>query len=54
MFFEKLKIFGQVWGFMNKRKKWWLLPVVLFLIVLALFLIIAESSVLGPLIYTIF
>jgi len=40
-------------GFMMERKKWWLLPVILVLLVIGL-IIFTGGSAIAPLIYTIF
>lgn len=49
-----VRVLGQLWGFLKERKKWWLLPIVLVLLVVGVALVLAETSVLGPLIYPIF
>jgi len=50
----KVRVLGQLWGFLKERKKWWLLPIVVVLLVVGVALLLAETSVLGPLIYPIF
>jgi hypothetical protein len=47
-------IVGELWAFMKVRKKWWLLPIILVLMLLGALLIFAQGSVLAPFIYTIF
>jgi len=42
------------WDFLKVRKKWWLAPVMLFLLLLSLVLVLAQGSALAPFIYTIF
>ena len=44
----------ELWHYMRERKKWWLLPIILVMIVLGGVLIFAQGSVLAPFIYTIF
>ena len=51
---SKLSVFGELWGFLRTRKKWWLAPVIIFLILLGTVLILAEGSALAPFIYTLF
>lgn len=51
---SKLSIFAELWAFMRERKKWWLLPILLIVTLLALILVFAQGSVLAPFIYTIF
>ena len=50
----KLSIVGEFWAFMKVRKKWWLLPIVIFLILLGALIVFAEGSALAPFIYTLF
>jgi hypothetical protein len=45
---------GQVWGFLRVRKKWWLTPIVVFLILIGLLLVAAQGSALAPFIYALF
>lgn len=45
---------GELWAFMRARKKWWLMPIIVMMIVIGALLIFAQGSVLAPFIYTIF
>jgi hypothetical protein len=47
-------IVGQIWSFLRVRKKFWLLPIILVLVVVGGLLIFAQGSALAPFIYTIF
>jgi hypothetical protein len=51
---SKLGIVKEFWGFMKQRKKWWLAPLVVFLVLLGALIVLAESSALAPFIYTLF
>lgn len=53
-FFSKLSIFRELWDFMKTRKRWWLLPIVVMLVLLGLLIIFTEGSALAPFIYTLF
>lgn len=44
----------ELWAYMRIRKKFWLLPLVLVLLLMGTLLIFAQGSVLAPFIYTIF
>jgi hypothetical protein len=48
---EKFKVVSEVWGFLRARKKFWLLPALLTLVVLALLISAGQSSGLGPFVY---
>lgn len=43
-----------LFAFLKERKKWWLLPLILVLLLIGALLIFAESSAVGSFIYTIF
>ncbi|MEC9369075.1 MAG: DUF5989 family protein [Pseudomonadota bacterium] len=44
----------ELFAYMSTRKKWWLLPVLLVLLVFGGLLIMAQGSALAPFIYTVF
>lgn len=49
-----LKLLRELWAYMKERKRWWLLPIILFVLVLGSLVVLAEGSALAPFIYTIF
>ncbi|MCF7844970.1 MAG: DUF5989 family protein [Kiritimatiellales bacterium] len=51
---SKLSIFKDLWSFMRVRKKWWLMPIIMVIILLGLILVFAQGSPLAPFIYTVF
>jgi hypothetical protein len=44
----------ELWAFMRMRKKWWLLPIIVLMVLVGGLLVFAQGSVLAPFIYTIF
>ncbi|MBP1711546.1 MAG: hypothetical protein H6Q49_1748, partial [Deltaproteobacteria bacterium] len=48
----KLSIVKELWSYLKVRKKWWLFPILLFLLIIGTLLVLAEGSVVAPLIYT--
>lgn len=44
----------ELFAFMAERKKFWLLPVFLMLVVIGGLLVLAKGSALAPFIYTLF
>ena len=50
----KLSILKEFWEFLRVRKKWWLMPIVLFLLLLGSLLVFSQGSSVAPFIYTIF
>jgi hypothetical protein len=51
---NKLAIVKEFWNFLRERKKWWLAPIVLFLLLLGGLLVFAKGSALAPFIYSLF
>lgn len=49
--FDLLK---DLWGFMKERKKFWLAPVIVILLLLGGLLVLAQGSAVAPFIYTLF
>lgn len=49
-----LEIGKELWAFLRSRKKVWLAPIIVIVVLLGLLLIAAETSVIAPLIYTLF
>jgi hypothetical protein len=51
----RMVIIGELFGFLWRRKLWWMLPLVAMLMVLGiLFALAASSSAIAPFIYTLF
>lgn len=44
----------ELWSFLHARKKWWLLPIILVMLLVGVLLVFAQGSVLAPFIYTVF
>lgn len=44
----------ELWLFMRERKKFWLLPIIVVLVLVGGLLVLTEASALAPFIYTIF
>ena len=44
----------ELWLFMRERKKWWLLPIIVVMLLVGMLLVFAQGSALAPFIYTIF
>jgi uncharacterized protein DUF5989 len=45
---------GELWAFMKERKKFWLLPIVVVLLLFGSLLVLTQGSVVAPFIYTLF
>lgn len=51
---SKLSLFRELWTFMKVRKKWWLAPIILMLVLLSTLIVLTQGSALAPFIYTLF
>lgn len=49
--FDLLK---DIWAFLKDRKKFWLLPIILVMVLLGGLLVLAQGSAVAPFIYTLF
>jgi hypothetical protein len=49
-----MSLLGELWAFMRERKKWWLLPIIVVMLLVGSLLVFAQGSALAPFIYTIF
>lgn len=47
-------LIAALWSYMRARKKFWLVPVILVMVIVGAVLVFAQGSVLAPFIYTIF
>ena len=51
---SRSSLLRELWAFMRARKKWWLLPIVVMMLLVGLLIAFAQGSALAPFIYTIF
>lgn len=49
-----LSMLSEIWGLLRERKKFWLLPVIVLMLIFGAMLVFAQTSALAPFIYTIF
>ena len=45
---------GELWAFMRVRKKFWLAPILLMLLLFGGLIVLSQGSAVAPFIYTIF
>jgi len=43
-----------LWGFMRERKKFWLAPIILVMVLLGVLIVVSQGSAVAPFIYTLF
>ena len=49
-----LDLIKDLWGFMKVRKKFWLAPIIIILLLLGALIVLSEGSAVAPFIYTLF
>ncbi len=49
-----LDFLKDLWGFLNERKKYWLAPLIITLVLLGGLIIFTQGSAIAPFIYTLF
>jgi len=49
-----LDLLKDLWGFMKERKKFWLAPIIIVLLLLGILVVFAQGSAMAPFIYTLF
>jgi hypothetical protein len=43
-----------LWGFLRSRKKYWLLPIIIMLLIFGILIVFTAGSAIAPFIYTLF
>jgi hypothetical protein len=51
---SKMSVLSELWHFLKERKKWWLAPIIIFLILLGGLIILTQGSAIAPFIYALF
>lgn len=51
---RRLGISGELLAFFVANKRWWMVPMLFMLLVFGVVLVVAQSSAIGPFIYTLF
>ena len=49
-----MDIIKDLWAFMKERKKIWLAPIIIILIILGVIIVLGGSSAIAPFVYTLF
>ena len=49
-----LEFLRDLWSFMRERKKFWLAPIILVLLLLGALIVLTQGSAVAPFIYTLF
>ena len=49
-----IEFLKEFWEFLKERKKYWLLPIIIVLVVFGGLIVLSQGSAVAPFIYTIF
>ena len=49
-----LDLLSDLWAFMRERKKFWLAPIIVVMVLLGGLIVVAQGSAVAPFIYTLF
>lgn len=49
-----LELLKDLWLFMRERKKFWLAPIIIIMVLLGALIVLAQGSAVAPFIYTLF
>jgi len=49
-----MEFVSDLWNFLRERKKWWLLPIILVLLLFGVLIVFTSGSAVAPFIYTLF
>jgi competence protein ComGC len=49
-----MEFLKDLWDFLKTRKKYWLIPLIIILLIFAVLIVISSGSAIAPFIYTIF
>jgi hypothetical protein len=47
-------ILAEIWDFLKVRKVWWLTPIIIMLVLVAVLIIFGQSSAVSPFVYALF
>jgi hypothetical protein len=50
----KMQVLVELWEFLRYNKKYWIAPIVIFLVLAGMILVLAQASPIAPFIYTLF
>ena len=49
-----MSFLGEIWAYLRARKKFWLLPIMLMMLLFGTLLILVQGTAVAPFIYTLF
>jgi hypothetical protein len=49
-----MSMIKELWAFMKSRKKFWLAPIIIIMLLLGALIVLAQGTAVAPFIYTLF
>ena len=49
-----MEFIADLWGFMRERKKFWMAPIIVVMLLLGALIVLSQGSAVAPFIYTLF
>jgi hypothetical protein len=49
-----MEFLRDLWQYLKERKKWWLFPVIVILLLFGILIVLSSGSAIAPFIYTLF
>ncbi len=49
-----MSMIKELWAFMKSRKKFWLAPIIIMMLLLGVLIVLAQGTAVAPFIYTLF
>lgn len=49
-----IELLKDLWDFMRERKKFWLAPIIIVMLLLGVLIVLTQGSAVAPFIYTLF
>jgi hypothetical protein len=49
-----MDLIADLWGFMRERKKFWMAPIIVVMLLLGALIVLSQGSAVAPFIYTLF
>ena len=49
-----MEFLKDLWLFLKERKKWWLLPLIILIVLVTVFIVLGSSTAFAPFIYSLF
>jgi hypothetical protein len=49
-----MEFLREFWDFLKVRKKWWLLPIIIVMLLIGVLIVVGSNTAVAPFVYTLF